>query len=61
MPAILAGLYAMVGNKDRAFELLDRAVEERSLVVSWLRLPRFDNLRGDPRFKAIFDRLKLRM
>jgi tetratricopeptide (TPR) repeat protein/tRNA A-37 threonylcarbamoyl transferase component Bud32 len=61
MPAILAGPHAMVGHTQRALDLLDRAVEERSLVVSWLRLPRFDNLRGDPRFKAIFDRLGLRM
>ena len=61
MPAILAAPHAMVGNTQRALDLLDRAVEERSLVVSWLRLPRFDNLRGDPRFKALFDRLGLRM
>ncbi len=60
-PATLAGVNAMVGNTDRAFELLDRAVAERSLVVSWLRLPRFDNVRGDPRFKGILDRLGLRM
>ena len=61
MPAILAAPHAMVGHTQRALDLLDRAVEERSLVASWLRLPRFDNLRGDPRFKAIFDRLGLRM
>jgi tRNA A-37 threonylcarbamoyl transferase component Bud32/tetratricopeptide (TPR) repeat protein len=61
MPAMLAGPYASVGNKDRAFELLSQSIDDRSLVASWLRLPRFDNLHGDPRFKALFERLKLPM
>ncbi len=61
MPALLAAPHAAVGNKDRAFELLNQAVDERTLVASWLRLPRFDNLHGDPRFRALFDRLKLPM
>jgi Tfp pilus assembly protein PilF len=61
MPALLAAPYAAVGDNDRAFELLDQAIEERSLVASWLRLPRYDSLRTDPRFKAIFDRLGLKM
>jgi serine/threonine protein kinase/thioredoxin-like negative regulator of GroEL len=61
MPAVLAAPYAAIGDNDRAIELLNRAVDERSLVASWLRLPRFDPLRTDPRFKALFDRLELKM
>ncbi len=61
MPAILAAPYAAIGDTDRSFELLNRAVDERSLVPSWLRLPRFDALRAAPRFKALFDRLGLKM
>ncbi len=61
MPAVLAQPYTAIGNTDRAFELLNRAIDERSLVASWLRLPRFDPLRADPRFKALFDRLGLKM
>jgi tetratricopeptide (TPR) repeat protein len=59
-PALLAAPYAALGNKDRAFELLNRAVDERSLVPSWLRVPRYDSLRADPRFKALLDRLGLK-
>ena len=61
MPALLARPHAAVGNKDRAFELLGQAIDERSLVASWLRLPDFDSLRADPRWKALFDRLGLKM
>jgi len=61
MPALLAFPYAAIGDKDRAFELLDQAIDERSMVPSWLRLPRYDPLRTDARFKAILDRLGLKM
>jgi tetratricopeptide (TPR) repeat protein len=59
MPALLARPHAAVGNKDRTFELLAQAADERSLVASWLRLPEFDSLRADPRWKSLFDRLGL--
>jgi tetratricopeptide (TPR) repeat protein len=61
MPAMLATAQAAAGNRDRAFELLNQAVHERTLVVSWLRNPNLDSLRGDPRLKALFDRVGLPM
>jgi tetratricopeptide (TPR) repeat protein len=60
-PAVLAQAYAAIGDKARAFELLNRSIDERSLVVSWLRVPVYDPLRADPRFKALLDRLGLKM
>jgi hypothetical protein len=51
----LAVIYAWTGEKDRAFERLDEAVKFPS-YLSYGRLllrPRWDPLRGDPRFEQI--------
>ena len=51
----LAVIYAWTGEKDRAFERLDEAVKSPS-YLSYGRLllrPRWDPLRGDPRFEKI--------
>jgi TolB-like protein/DNA-binding winged helix-turn-helix (wHTH) protein/Flp pilus assembly protein TadD len=51
-PYLMATLYAGLGQKDRAFEYLDKASRQRSLELS-LNLkadPRIDSLRSDPRF-----------
>jgi TolB-like protein/DNA-binding winged helix-turn-helix (wHTH) protein/Flp pilus assembly protein TadD len=43
-----------IGDKDKAFELLRAAVEERSPRVAFLGVdPRFGGLRGDGRFRAL--------
>jgi tetratricopeptide (TPR) repeat protein len=48
----LAGIYAALGDKDRAFAYLDRAFEKR--IVWFLKVqPAFDPLHGDPRFTAL--------
>ena len=51
----LALIYAWTGEKDRAFEQLDNAVHLRGyLSYGQLRLdPKWDPLRGDPRFEKI--------
>jgi hypothetical protein len=55
----LAIYYAQLGNRDRAFELLDRAIEARVPVLSYIMVdPRIDPLRGDPRFRAALERMK---
>ncbi len=58
-PGGLAAAYANLGEKDRAIECLERSLEDKSLVASWLRAPEFDPLRSDPRFRALFTRLGL--
>jgi len=56
----LASMYAIVGDRDRAFEHLDRLYERRAPDLLLLRVePLFANLRGDPRYKALLRRLKL--
>jgi len=48
-----AGLYFGLGDKDQAFRRLDQAYEDRETYLSQLRVPAWDPLRADPRFKAI--------
>ena len=48
------------GNRDRAFEALDRAVEERNGLLIWIQSYFiFDGLRGDPRFQKVLERIGL--
>jgi serine/threonine-protein kinase len=50
-PFTIAVIYAGLGDKDQAFAWLQKANEERSVWMPWLRVdPKFDNLRSDPRF-----------
>jgi TolB-like protein/DNA-binding winged helix-turn-helix (wHTH) protein/Tfp pilus assembly protein PilF len=58
-PYTMATLYAGLGDKDRAFELLDKAYSERSLDLSLQADLRLDNLRLDPRFQQLLGRMGL--
>ena len=56
----VALVHAGLGDKDKAFASLEKAFEERSTLLTYLKMdPRFDSLRGDPRFKAMLRRLNL--
>jgi len=58
---VIATIYAGLGDKDKAFELLEKAYRERSLELSWhLKADlRIDNLRSDPRFQRLLRRVGL--
>jgi TolB-like protein/DNA-binding winged helix-turn-helix (wHTH) protein/Flp pilus assembly protein TadD len=58
-PYMIATIYAGLGEKDSAFEFLERAYQERSLDISWhLKADlRIDNLRSDPRFHLLLQRV----
>lgn len=59
-PFNVAQVYALVGDKDKAFEQLAKACDDHSVPVASLRFgPAFENLRSDPRFLAILKRLNL--
>jgi TolB-like protein/DNA-binding winged helix-turn-helix (wHTH) protein/Flp pilus assembly protein TadD len=60
-PYILATIYASLGEKDKAFQHLEKAYDERSLDLSWnLKADlRIDNLRSDPRFHDLARRVQL--
>ena len=54
----VALVHAGLGDKDKAFESLEKAFDERSTLLTYLKMdPRFDSLRSDPRFKAMLRRL----
>jgi hypothetical protein len=57
-PYFMAGIYAGLGEKDRAFEWLDRAYEERDCIAPKLE-PFLDSLRSDPRFPELLPRMTL--
>jgi len=59
-PFFLAAIHASLGDKDRAFESLERAARDRTLMIAWLNYwPEFDSLHADPRFAALGRRLGL--
>lgn len=55
-PLYLAILYIHLGDKDRAFQFLDRALKESSPWLGLLRVdPVFESIRSDQRFKKLVD------
>jgi tetratricopeptide (TPR) repeat protein len=60
-PYMIATIYAGLGNKEKAFEFLARAHDERSTDLSYFLKSdlRMDTLRSDPRFQDLLDRMGL--
>ena len=58
-PSHFAVVYIGIGDKDRAFEWLNKGFKERSYEMALLRSdPRFDSLRNDPRFQNLIEGMK---
>jgi tetratricopeptide (TPR) repeat protein len=56
----IATVYAALGDRDQTFAWLERAFEDRSTLVVWLRWePIFDDMRADPRYAPLAARLEL--
>jgi eukaryotic-like serine/threonine-protein kinase len=57
----IAVIYTGLGEKDRAFEWLDKAYEQREGWLGWYFLfdPEFDNLRSDRRYSNLLRRIGL--
>jgi tetratricopeptide (TPR) repeat protein len=54
----IAAVYAGLGDRDRAFEWLNKAYEEHSGFLLYIRSdPRMKVLRGDPRFQELLRRM----
>jgi len=57
-PYGLAQVYAALGDKSGALDMLDRAVNEHAFEVLFLRVDRsFDNLHENPRFQELLKRV----
>jgi TolB-like protein len=60
-PVVLAFLYQIAGDKDRAFEWLNRAVGQRSFASETIGVhPVLDSLHTDPRWAALLHHMNLR-
>jgi len=59
-PYLIAIIHAGLGEKDQAFVWLEKAFEERSAWMPWLKVePKFDGLRSDRRFQDLMRRIGL--
>jgi serine/threonine-protein kinase len=59
-PVAFAMLHAGLREADRAFEWMDRAVEDRRGWLAYLKVePLLDPLRSDPRFGRLLERMRL--
>jgi tetratricopeptide (TPR) repeat protein len=56
-PSVIAGVYATLGDKNEAFSILEKAIEERQVPVALKEDPMFDNLHSDPRWNVLLRRM----
>ena len=53
-------MFAALGQKDKAFEWLEKSYDEHSLLLVWVKVIHdFDTLRSDPRFADLLRRMNL--
>jgi len=53
----VATIYAALGEKEQAFQWLQKANDERNTEIVFLKVdPRLDPLRNDPRFEELVKR-----
>lgn len=61
-PMSFAIIYSLLNRKNEAFEWLEKAYQERSSWLVFLKTdPQFDNLRSDPRWAAMVKKIGLPM
>ena len=54
----VAMVYALLGDHDKAIEMLNRAYEERSAMMVQLKTnPSLDSVRSNPRFQELLRRM----
>lgn len=59
-PFYMAIVYAGLRQKDQAFEWLEKAYQERSSLITYLKVePTFESLHPDPRFADLLQRIGL--
>jgi hypothetical protein len=59
-PVSIAYICTALGDKDRTFENLDRAIFDRDPNILGLKTnPSFDTIRDDPRYHALLRKMQL--
>lgn len=57
-PYLFALVYVGLGDKEQTFAWLEKAFQDRSFFLIWLKVePQFDSLHDDPRFKDLLRRI----
>jgi len=57
---MVAAVYAGLGDQNRAFDWLNKGIEERSASMVFLKIdPFFDSLHAHPRFQDLLRRIGL--
>ena len=60
-PVYIAGIYSTLGERDQAFEWLEKAYQSRDDQLSWIMIDQsLDNIRSDPRYLDLLRRMGLR-
>jgi hypothetical protein len=60
LPADAAVAYSLAGNRDKAFDNLEKAYADRDdEITAVIRFPAFDHLKSDPRWPALLQKLNL--
>jgi serine/threonine-protein kinase len=56
-----AQIYAALGDDDTAIDLLEECYRDRTPILPWIRVhgSGFDSLRGEPRFRALLEKMNL--
>jgi hypothetical protein len=59
-PAREAGIYAVLGDKRTALDLLEKAYQERDRNLVWIKVDHnYDSLRSEPRFIELLKKVGL--
>jgi hypothetical protein len=59
-PFDVALVYAGLGSKSSTLEWLEKAYDDRSTWLTWIKVdPRFDIVRDDPRYRDLLRRMNL--
>jgi hypothetical protein len=59
-PLSIANIYAAFGEIDKAFEWTDKAYQEHDTMIAFFKTwPEYENLRLDPRGKALMKKIGL--
>ena len=56
-PYFIAAVYVALGDKDEAFRILEKAVEEHQLLTPLKVEPPLESLHSDPRWQALLRRM----
>jgi len=57
---LIADIYIALGQKDHAFQWLEKAYEERDIHIEYIKVdPIFDSIRSDPRYAALLKKMNL--